>query len=171
VVTLDHAEIRQRSAARLGPVVDLDLLEALASLPHGKAAEWSSIDPVAQPTLDRAPIGVLDSDAWVVTRIWRPALSVQCVIVTSGDWPRGLSSVSLFAPDAPRALVVPRLPRRPARLLELAGRAGVGIVSLEDSPSLILRPSRPELRRPGPRHWRFLETVFARWLAERTYEE
>lgn len=160
----DADEIDRRRSHGLSAITDIDLVEALASLPLHHPIPWDQIDPIARAVLDVASPGVLVATEDDVERVCRPPLSVSCVLVAGRNWASGLSSASLFAPDAARALVLDRLPRRPERLIELASRSGVGVIVAQGEWRVVVPPGRSGLRRPGPRHWRFLETVYAEWL-------
>jgi hypothetical protein len=165
VVQPDLVEVQRRDATGLGAVLEHDLTEALAQLPTDWPVARSDLDPVTLRLLDGAPPGVVESNATAVTRLWRPALTVTGVLTTSRDWRAGLRSVSLFAGDAPRGLVLTQQPHRLEPILERAQGLGIGVLA-PDSPEhwrLLLEPHRELSSAPGPSHWRFLETTYLAW--------
>jgi hypothetical protein len=158
---IDVQEHERRVAAGAGPVVERDLLETFAELPLLEHIEWTSIDPMKQALLDTAPPGALATAANTVARLWRPALRLHAVTRTARHWRQDLEAVSLFAPDAPRYLIVGRRPAADHPMVAEANWLGVGIV-LHDG-DLVLPAERLPASRT-PRHWRLLESVYEAWL-------
>ncbi len=170
VVHADPEEMARRVTAGLGPLTDYRLIDALAQLPIHCPVAWDDLDPVVGAVLDCAPYGAVQADTTHVKRLWRPALLVTGVLVASADWRTGLEQVGIFAPDAARGLVLLGQPRHPGELLHEARRFGIGVVaaSLQDAEARLLLPPRTDRPlRPNPRHWRFLEAVFAAWCAHK----
>jgi hypothetical protein len=170
IVHADPEETARRAAVGLGPLTDYRLVDALAQLPLNCPVAWDDLDPVVSAVLDCAPPGVVHADTTHVRRLWRPALSVTGVLVASTDWRAGFEQVGIFAPDAARGLVLIGHPRHPDQLLHEAQRFGIGVVvaSLQDAEAQLLSAPRADRPlRPSPRHWRFLEAVFAAWSVHR----
>lgn len=162
VIRPDLAEIRRREAAGLGAVLSHDLTEVLAELPADWPVARSDLDPVTLQLLDAAPPGVVEHTSTTITRLWRPALTVSGIMTTSRDWRAGLRTVSLFAADAPRGLVLSRQPHKPEAMLIRARELGIGVLAPDNSEQwrLLVAPEREPSYAPGPRHWRFLETTY-----------
>jgi hypothetical protein len=165
VVRPDLAEVQRREAAGLGAVLDHDLTEVLAELPADWPVARSDLDPVTLRLLDAAPPGVVEFTSTTITRLWRPALTLSGIMTTSGDWRAGLRTVSLFAADAPRGLVLSRQTYRPDAMLIRARELGIGVLAPDSSAQwrLLMAPEREPSYAPGPRHWRFLETTYLAW--------
>jgi hypothetical protein len=165
VVRLDPVEVQRREATGLGAVLDHDLTEALAQLPADWPVARHDLDPVTLRLLDAAPPGVIEGTSTAVTRLWRPALTVTGVLTTSRDWRAGLRSVSLFAADAPRGLVLTEPPHTLEPMLARAQELGIGVLAPGSSEHwrVLLEPQRELGYAPGPRHWRFLEVTYLAW--------
>jgi hypothetical protein len=173
VAQLDPVEVQRREATGLGAVLDYDLTEVLAQLPADWPVARSDLDPVTLRLLDGAPPGVVESNSTAVTRLWRPALTVTGVLTTSRDWRAGLRSVSLFAADAPRGLVLSQQLHKLEPMLVRAQELGIGVLAPDSSQQwrLLLEPHREPSYAPGPSHWRFLEVTYLAWrrlLAQRS---
>lgn len=158
---IDSVEHERRVAAGVSPVFDRALLETFAELPHLEHVAWTDIDPVKRTLLDTAPTGTLASTATTVARLWRPALRLHAVTRTVRRWRRDLQAVSMFAPDAPRYLVVDRRPDADHAMVSDANWLGVGIM-LRDGDVVLPAEQLPVVR--TPRHWRLLESVYDAWL-------
>jgi hypothetical protein len=168
IVQLDAAEVQRREAVGLGVVLDHHLTQALSQLPLEAPLAWKALDPIVRAVLDCAPAGVLRSTPTHVERLWRPALAVSGVLVVADNWRAGLEQVGIFAPDAPRGLVLTRPMPDVAELVARAGRFGIGVVSagVDGKFQVLQRPINRHARATA-RHWRFLETVYGTWLARR----
>jgi hypothetical protein len=168
IVQLDAAEVQRRQAVGLGAVLDHHLTQALSQLPLEAPVAWEALDPIVRALLDCAPAGVLRSTPTHVERLWRPALTVSGVVVVADNWRAGLEHVGVFAPDAPRGLVLPRPMPDVVELVARAGRFGIGVVTAGAGGKFqILQKPTNRHARATARHWRFLETVYGTWLAGR----
>jgi len=165
VVRIDIAEVQRRDQVGLGAVVDHDLTEALAELPVDWPVPRTELDPVTVARLKVAPPGVVEETTTALVRQWRPALTLSGVfIVVRRAWRAGLQKVSLFAPDAPRGLVVCNPPQNMEPVLALAKELGIGLIAPNGHGwRLVLEPDRQPSYAPGPRHWRLLESVYRTW--------
>ena len=164
VIRVDVAELERRQEICMEPLCDPDLMSALAVLPYRTPISWDTIDPVIQATLDNAPEGTLLKGRRTVERIYRPALDVVGIVKRSKSWLVALEAVSLFAPHAPRGLVL--LGQGDDRSVRLrAVQVGVGLARHQPVSGTVLleRPSRAHVR-GGPKHWAFTEVVLAQWL-------
>ncbi len=163
VIRPNDSEIARRARFGLGAVTERDLLSILGSLPLGLAVSWADIDPVLAAVLDTAPSGVVAIDQTTVTRTLRPAIHLDAVYVRDRNWRRGLERVSLFAPDAPRALLLEVSPRDLDAVGRLASRLGVGVVLPDGT---IIGSCSRRFVRVSVRRWRVLELLYRRWSAE-----
>jgi hypothetical protein len=165
VVRLDPVEVERRNMVGLSAILDRDLCEALAELPADWPVPVAKLDPVTLRIFDRAPPGVVERTPITVTRRWQPALTVTGVLLTSRDWQVGLRTVSVFAPDAPRGLVLTRAPRALEPLRARAKELGIGVLVSDPRGRwrLVVEPHREPSYAPGPRHWRLLETTYLAW--------
>ena len=168
---LNEPEHDRRTRAGIPALLDRCLLDVLAELPHGEHVPWSVIDPVKQPVLDSAPPGIVRTDQYVIMRTWRPAIELKAVARRVRTWRRDMHAVSLFAPDAPRYLIVAtaRGPQHP--MLVRARMLGVGVVMDNGSSSRVLVPAQRLPVSPTARHWRLLETVYDTWLRRKEIQE
>jgi hypothetical protein len=164
IARVDEAELARRAQAGLGPVLDYRLVEALASLPLGLPVSWEEIDPIVRAILDCAPPGVLRATPARVERLLRPAVQVTGILRCARDWRTGVNTVGILAGHARPGLVLPYRPRDTEPILARAGRFGIGVVSRDGQGwQLLLAARRARQTDLGPRHWRFLETVYATW--------
>ena len=83
-----------------------------------------------------------------------------------------LANVSLFAPDAPRGLVLRQRPRDEQVLRDEAGELGVGVIvpDADGRHRLLVEPLHDKTYDLGPRHWRLLEIAYLAWR-ERVYTD
>lgn len=165
VVRLDQDEIARRQAAGFGaldPYRHYQLAEVLFELPLGMPVPWADLDPVRTVELDGAPPGVVRRTPEAVERLWRPALTVTGVLTLASSATQGLQHVGILAADAPRGLASRRRPRAATRTR--AAQLGVGVAAADSQGAweVLLAPGR-HLVAPSPRHWRFLESVYATW--------
>jgi hypothetical protein len=169
IVQVDEAELERRAQAGLGPVLDYRLVEALAGLPLSLPVSWEEIDPIVWAVLDSAPPGVLRATSARVERLLRPAVRVTGVLTSTRDWRTGVNTVGILAGHARPGLVLPYRPRDAEPILARAGRFGIGVVSRDRQGEwrLLLAARRARQTDLGPRHWRFLETVYATWRRAR----
>jgi hypothetical protein len=167
-VRIDPVEVQRRADAGLAPGLDHDLSEALAELPVDWPVPWSSVHPLVRLRLEHAPSGVVELTDLEVIRRWRPAVTVTGVFtVARRQWRPALRKVSLFAPDAPRGLVLRDRPADQGEVLDAARGLGIGLAAPASSArawQLLLAPSHSVRPVPGPRHWRFLEAAYEAWL-------
>ncbi len=164
ITQVDQGELERRAQAGLGPVLDYRLVEALASLPLGWPVPWEKIDPIMRAVLDCAPPGVLRATPAQVERLLRPAVRVTGILTSTRDWRTGVNTVGILAGHARPGLVLPYRPRDAEPILARAGRFGIGVVSRDGQGwQLLLAARRTRQTDLGPRHWRFLETVYATW--------
>jgi len=166
VIRPDHAEVRRREQAGLGAVLDLDLTSRLADLPVDWPVPWHELDRTTIRLLETAPPGVVDNTGTAVIRRWRPAVTVTGVLAMSGpNWRAVLANVSLFAPDAPRGIVLRRPPRDAQVLSDEARELGVGVFvpRADGRDQLLVEPLRERSYDLGPRHWRLLEIAYQTW--------
>ena len=173
VVRLDRAEVRRREQAGLGAILGLDITSRLANLPVDWPVPWNELDHTTVRLLETAPPGVVDDTGTAVIRRWRPAVTVTGVLLTSGrNWRAGLANVSLFAPDAPRGIVLRQRPRDAQVLCDEASELGGGVLvpGADGRGQLLVEPLRERSYDLGPRHWRLLEIAYQTWR-ERIYTE
>jgi hypothetical protein len=170
VVRFDLAEVARREHAGVGAVTQYRLIEALAALPLEWPVPWADLDPIVAAVLDQGPPGIVRRTPRFVERVWRPAVAVTGVFTSATDWRRGLEAVGVFGPDAPRGLVLRVRPRDHDELLAAAERFGIGIVAPDchGEWQRLVDPARVHAGDPGPRHWRFLEAVYAASLRSAT---
>jgi hypothetical protein len=167
LVAVDDVEVARRQATGLGPLLDRQLLTALASLPHGHRVRWDDIDPVLHPVLDCAPAGVLHRDPTAVTVRWRPAARVVGVLATAGrDWRAGVSRVGIFRRDAACALLLARPPLDLGAVLSRTSRFGIGLALPGQHGWEVYVDAEPTRLRVDATHWRLLETAYAGWLSQ-----
>jgi hypothetical protein len=166
IVQLDTIEVQRREAMGLGPVLDHQLIQALSGLPLESPVGWETLDPVVRAVLGCAPAGVLRTTPFFVERLWRPALTVSGVLVVADDWRASLERVGVFAPDAPRGLLLTRPLQDASQVVSRARRFGIGVVGADPGGKWqLLQEASNRHVRATARHWRFLETVYATWLA------
>jgi hypothetical protein len=170
VIEPDDAEVARRARSGLEPMLDRDLLEALFALPLSSEILVEDVDPIIAAMLSAAPNGIVEFQGSRMERLWKPAVSVVGVMVSHRSWQRGLEAASLLAADAPRALNLVARPTALTRVKEEAEDLGIGlIVSAGEEPQVVVLPSLVRRGAPSPRHWSFLETVFAAWRAAPDY--
>jgi hypothetical protein len=165
IVQVDEAELARRVQVGLGPVLDYRLVEALASLPLGWPVPWEEIDPIVRAVLDCAPPGVLRATPAQAERLLRPVLRVTGILTSTRDWRTGVNTVGILAGHGRPGLVLPYRPRNAEPILARAGRFGIGVVGRDGQGGwqLLLAARRAQQTDLGPRHWRFLETVYDTW--------
>jgi len=171
VIRPDPAEVRRREQAGLGAILDFDLTDMLADLPVDWPIPRDDLDRATLHLLDTAPPGVIEETDTAVIRRWRPAVTVTGVLLVTGrQWRTGLRNVSLFAPDAPRGLVLRHSPRDELGLCAEARELGVGVIAPDPAGRwrLLLEPLYDTSYDLGPRHWRLLEITYLAWR-ERVY--
>ena len=173
VIRPDEAEVRRREQAGLGAVLDFDLTDRLADLPVDWPVPRDVLDRTTIQLLEAAPPGVVDDVDAAVIRRWRPAVTVTGILLVTGrQWRPGLANVSLFAPDAPRGLVLRQRPRDEQVLRDEAGELGVGVIvpDADGRHRLLVEPLHDKTYDLGPRHWRLLEIAYLAWR-ERVYTD
>jgi hypothetical protein len=165
VARVDRAEVQRRQAVGLGAITDHELTQVLAQLPLDWPIPCVELDPVTLRTLAGAPEGIVELTARSVTRRWRPALTVTGVLLTSRDWQAALRNVSLFAPDAPRGVILTSPPRNLEPVVSRARELDIGVIAADLSGTwrTLAEPRHDPAYAPGPRHWRFLETTYLAW--------
>jgi hypothetical protein len=164
LIELNEGEMIRREEFGTGALVDRDLLEALGSLPQGIAIPWASTNPAIWPFLDSAP-GVVKRGSTHVERLYEPAVRVVGVVKRSRSWLQALEAISLFAPHAPRGLILLG-EGDPSETLRRAQQIGVGIAHNPKAREIqILTPPSKGYIRSGPADWFFREAVFDEWLA------
>jgi hypothetical protein len=171
VVRPDLVEVARREHIGLGAVLDFDVTDRLANLPVDWPIPRDELDPITLQLLEMAPPGVVEDTTTAVIRRWRPAVTVTGILLTTGrQWRSGLRSVSLFAPDAPRGIVLRRLPSDEQALRDEAIELGVGVIAPDPEGGwrLLVDPLRDTRYDLGPRHWRLLEITYLAWR-EHTY--
>jgi hypothetical protein len=163
VLAVDRAEHERRRRVDLGAVLDLALLDSLASLPCGLAVPASELRARDRRRVDSAPAGVIDRSGTGVARRLAPAAEVRLVLVTAGSWPTRIRRAASFARFAPCTIAVAGEPT-PEQLLQ-ADYFGVGISGDGASAGrCFLEPARPA---PSfsPAHWLFRERAYGAWLS------
>ena len=166
VVRPDHVELRRREHEGLGAVLDFDLTDRLADLPVDWPVPRDELDSTTIQLLETAPPGVVEATGTAVIRRWRPAVAVTGILLVTGRrWRTALANVSLFAPDAPRGLVLQQRPRDEQVLRDEARELGVGVIVPDASGGwhLLVEPLRDKAYDLGPRHWRLLEVAYLAW--------
>jgi hypothetical protein len=166
VVRPDDAEVRRREHAGLGAVLDFDIIDRFVDLPVDWPVPRDELDRTTIQLLETAPPGVVEETGTAVIRRWRPAVTVTGILLVAGrQWRAGLANVSLFAPDAPRGLVLQHPPRDQQALHDEARELGVGVIvpDADGRWQLLAEPLRDKTYDLGPRHWRLLETAYLAW--------
>lgn len=165
VIQLDEEEIARRGREGfLRPLTDRMALHAIGELPLGLPVPWASLDPLAAVVLDGLPPGVVESDAEVVVRRFRPAVQLVGAVICGREPESSLRSVSWLAPDAPRGIGVAQSVCG-KRLVDRARTLGIGVVT-DDGSHLqrVVEPSRRFLVPSGPPRWRNAELAYEAWL-------
>jgi hypothetical protein len=159
VLQLDEAEHLRRSAAGLAAVTDRSVLRLLCTLPWGYEVAWRDLPRADWARLRSLPSGVVAASRAGVTRLLMPPLALACGVIVDDDWRRGLDHASVFAPFAPRILLMPITPPNTEELALEAALFGVGVAVAEDV-SFLVDPADHPGRPLGPVAWRVRETAY-----------
>jgi hypothetical protein len=169
-VDLNVYELRRREHRRSKPILSLDLLNLLLTMPLSspiRADDLSDYDWRLLRTGSR--IGAVDiaraDGVSYATRRAAPPLDVRHVTVTANHWRRGLSVASRFAPYGSRELVLGHLPEDDFELRLKADYLGVGISLRGDSPEAplhrVIEPAAFAPARYTGASWLFAERLIA----------
>lgn len=166
VVALNTTELERRAAFELGPVLDYQLLDALATLPLGRPMRWDQIDPIQAAVLDCAPAGVVEATSTQVTNWLSPPVGLIGLFVVADHW-RALAKIGTFGRVAPSGVVVRHVPTAMGEAVGAARNAGLGLAVLDaDEPRSVVGP-RPRIVHTTGRR-RILEVVFGQWRRHTT---
>lgn len=165
VLTIEPEEVARRTSQHLDAVTDRDVLDALAGLPLAHPVAWCDIGEWERLVLDAAAPGLVDERGGWVVRTWRPAVQVNGVLVANSQWAPAVTAASWFWCDARRAAIVDRAPQPRTRAVREARHYGVGLVVDDSTHVDVLALPEPVSVVPDARHWRFLETCYAAWMA------
>jgi hypothetical protein len=154
----DDDEWRRRGDSP--PILALDVLDALMTLPAGLEVPVAAVARADQRLLRELPPGSLDWSATTVTRHVVPALMPLLAMVRSTGWLEGLRAASRFAAYCPRLVLVSAVPAE----WELAQAAvyGIGVAVADDTgdPQIVVEPEQLLDRQPTPAWWWFTEEIY-----------
>lgn len=173
-VDLHAHELRRRGHRVAQPILNLDLLNLMLTMPLASAVpadrfsdyEWRRLKAGSR-------IGAVDiTDAHEEPRAARravPPLTVRHATVSARQWRAGLSVASRFAPYCSRELILDRLPTDYLELLLEADYLGVRVCVRGDTPSQPVRRIVEGARFAPARYtgasWLFAERLLARHAA------
>lgn len=168
MVVVDAVEHARRSAWGLGAITSLPLLDALMCLPQGVPVAVADVSTETAAVLRAGPDGCaewLPGDAPTVRRLVAPAADVSMVVVESGRWADALGRAAVFAPVAPRVVLIERGRVVESRLWE-ADAAGVGVWARDPDGTVaeVVAPAPFVRRYFKPAGWRFRERAYGAWL-------
>lgn len=167
VLQVDSNEHQRRITAGLPAIADRDVLAAMAGLPYGLPVPWRDLTPWDETVVSAAPPGLVIDLGTSVVRVWRPAVRVRGVLIKSErNWKSAITAAAWFWCDARRVAVVSTFPIDPAKAAAVARRQGVGLAVARVNQVTVLAEPAATSPLPGARHWRFLETCYAAWLAQ-----
>lgn len=162
VVDVDPDEHARRTKWGLGALADLRTVAALWELPQALETPKASVPAGLRPRLDNMPAGVVESvgGAWI--RSAGSPLRIHGALGWAASWRLLTVTLGAFVTVAPRAAVVP-LRSRSDRVRAEALLWGIGLVSGESEPSVLLAPQPPRVEF-GPYQWWLAECAYAAWL-------
>lgn len=158
-VRFDLAETDRRSAAGMGAVRSLALLDVLLGLPLGVKVRTADLSGREARILTEASDGCLASDGRSVARTVRVPATVAAALVHGTRWRAALRRTAAFSAFTQRIVVLPREPKS-SEVLE-AQLVGVGIWE-EDSEGVWREHLAPEVFVPNyvkAAAWRFAENA------------
>jgi hypothetical protein len=157
----DDPQHEYRTRYRVPPILELDVLNTLMSLPVGLPVPLQAMSRVDRVRLRRAPVGAVTWSTTAVTRQVRPPLTPVLAIVRNSDWMTGLRSASRFAAYCQRLLIVPELPNDTDAALAQASYYGIGVaVGRRSKIEVLLAPEELSDWQPTPAWWWFCEEVY-----------
>ncbi|HEX9994773.1 MAG TPA: hypothetical protein VGB14_17730 [Acidimicrobiales bacterium] len=151
-VETEEAERRRRLG--IGAVSDRAILGFLNTLPFGLDVPLDALDPVAVAMAVDEVDSVVAVHGGMARRTYRPPVRLVAVLGLAAAGDVALRRVGPFASDARRIVGADRVS---SRVLERAGRLGVGVIACD---TLRLPPQRVVAVGDAP-HWRLCEEVFA----------
>lgn len=163
-VDIYRGEHARRAALGIGALDDLRTLAALWELPQGLKTPKSSLAAELRSRLSNLPAGAVESDgdAWV--RWATPPVQIRGALVWSVPWRQAAVTLGAFVTLAPRVAVTPLGARHSDQVLAEAAFWGIGLVTTDSEPLLLLGPQPPEVEF-GPYQWWLAECAYAAWLA------
>jgi hypothetical protein len=163
-VEIDPVEHARRRAAGLGAVTDMAVLAFLFALPEGLPVPLASLPEPVNRTVRRMPAGVVSvTGEQVVRHAVRPC-RVQLATVHGSCSATDMEQAGSFAPFCARRVVTAVRPQFPETLIEY-DFWGVGItLESPDGEETLVEPRRWMPKRHTPAGWRFVETVYAKYL-------
>lgn len=162
IVDVNRAEVRRREQIGLGPVIDFETLDAVATLPLGIPVPWSAIDPVLAAVLDCVHPGVARRTPADVTRVLAQPLRLIAILKVVDHW-RASRTLRVFARHSPTLVVARHRPRALADAVDYAQRSGVGLAVLQgDRPEDLVAPATHAV--PSLARDRLIEVVFRAWV-------
>jgi hypothetical protein len=157
----DHDQRQLRRAHAVGPILGLDLLDTLMSLPAGLPVPLSALSQASRRRLRRLPEGTLTWTHSTVTRQVAPPLMPLLAMVQGTGWAKGLRAASRFAMYCARLLVVAELPPDRDVALAEASYYGVGIaLRRSETLKIVVEPEAFSDWQPTPAWWWFTEEIY-----------
>lgn len=169
-VDLYPHELRRREHRTAKPILSLDLLNLLLTMPLSSpvpADHFSNYDLRRLKAGSRiGAVDITDADGLMcATRHAEPPLAVRHATVSARHWRTGLSIASRFAPYCSRDLVLDHLPADELELLLEADYLGVGLRVRGDDPDhpvrRVVEPARFTPSRYTGASWLFAERLLA----------
>lgn len=163
-IEIHAGEHARRTASGIGALADLRTLATLWELPQGLETPKASLAADLRSRMGNMPGGVAESvgDAWI--RLAAPPLRIQGALAWAAPWRRAAATLGAFVTLAPRVAVIPLSARASDQVLVEASFWGIGLVTSDSEPSLLLGPQPPEVEF-GPYQWWLAECAYAAWLA------
>ncbi|WP_152364941.1 hypothetical protein [Microlunatus speluncae] len=170
-VVLDALELERRERHRALPILSLDLLNLLVTMPLRlpvQADSFSDFDwRILEAGSRRGVVNIFSVDGHLAaTRCAAPPLTVQHVTVTTRNWRTGLTTASRFAPYSSRELILERLPADDLQLRLEADYLGVGVSVRGSDPDMpirqIIEPASFAPARYTGASWLFAERLLTR---------
>jgi hypothetical protein len=162
----DETELARRTAARVGPITQRGVLDALWGLPTGLPVAVSELTERERKLLQRAPRGAMEGDANHVVRLAVAPVSVRFAVVAARTWQEGLVKAGRFAPFCARAMLLPAPPADLDDAQVQAAFYGIGIcVFASGKLQMLAEPERYVRRRHSSAQWWFAEEIYQQLTA------
>ena len=153
-------EMERRRRGGLPALTNLETLELLESLPYGYPVPPDGFQHFERVEMDALGGQVVETTPAGYVRRWQPILDVTGIFLRSQEWRASLYAVSVFAGDAPRAVIVERRPRNWRELVTAARKVGVGIACMTNGGAAVLVPPERHLARADALYWQLCEQVY-----------
>lgn len=163
VAKIEGAEHDRRARLQTGAIVDYAMLDHLANLPYQTPVPVRDDRWSARATA----LGVVEAAGGNhrVTRVARRPCHVIGVLRCGDQWLRSIQQISLFAPLATRAVVLPCRARDGGAAEMEAASLGVGLVRYSEAGMTVEVPPDTAVSRLSTGHWLMGEAVYSAWLA------